>query len=137
MLKNNLLPLLKINDMKTIVITDSDEKIELLQNVIKHDSRLPQGISNEGTKLTTEFLTTRGFNRDERDCDGDKTITWVNDSGITIYEDEWDKENPFSFAVYIKGDGSFKSGYTIKTEEQLNNLNFSLSGRNLEVVKYY
>jgi hypothetical protein len=126
--------------MKTIVITGTDEQIELLQNVLKHDARLPQVINNEGTILTTEFLLTRGFKRDEReDYGGDKTITWINDGGITIYEEEWpsDKRYPFSFAVYVKGDGSFKSGYGIHTEEQLNNLCYSLSGRNLEVVQYY
>lgn len=124
--------------MKTI--TDSDEKIELLCDVIKHDDRLPQGINNEGTILTTEFLLTRGFERSEKvDYGSDKTITWINNSGITIYEEEYpsDERYPFSFAVYVKGDGSFKSGYSIKTEEQLNNLNFSLTGRDLKVVKYY
>lgn len=90
---------------------------------------------NKGTKLTRDygrqFLEKSGFTREETiDRDGDKRVWWIK-NGISIHEDEWNKDQPFAYATYIKSDGSFKSGFTMQTDTQVKNLYFSLCNKEL------
>lgn len=89
-----------------------------------------------------------------KDRDGDETKWWINDDGISIHEHSWwlteldddelleipissyskDETPPeitFAFATYIKSDGGFKGGFNIKTDQQLKNLCYSLSNKEL------
>ncbi len=103
-------------------------------------------MNNKGKKLTTEILISLGFKKEIiKDRDGDEIKWWFRD-GISIHEDSWwiedgksiyaegekEPEIEFSFATYIKSDGSFKSGYGISTDQQLKNLYYSLTDRELK-----
>lgn len=115
-------------------------------------------MDNTGNKLTRERLAALGFEKEVfKDRDGDEIKWWIKD-GISIHEDSWwlteldeddellevptssysDDETPpeitFSFAVYIKSDGSFKSGYDMATDKQVMNLYFALTGRELNYL---
>ena len=113
-----------------------------------------KSLTNEGNKLTKEILSKYGFTREVvKDNDGDDIKWWSNKDGIYIHEDSWwineedgssyykegeqAPEITFSFAVYIKGDGSFKGGFSIDTDTQLCNLCFSLTNRQLEYNHNY
>ena len=111
-------------------------------------------MDNSGNKLTQDKLKAYNFKKEiVRDADGDEIKWWIKD-GISIHEESWwlietdrhgdfldepiskydDTETPeitFSFAVYIKSDGSFKSGYSINTDRQLENLYFALTSKQL------
>lgn len=112
-------------------------------------------MNNTGNKLTQEILKKLGFEKEViKDRDGDE-MKWWNKNGISIHEDTWwlteldeddelletpissyaENETPpeisFSFATYIKGDGGFKGGFSIATDQQLKNLYFSLSNTEL------
>jgi len=80
--------------------------------------------SNIGNKLTSDFLTQVGF---EREVWQNGVITWYK-QGITIFEES----DSFMFATRTIEDGSFKSGYSIKTDTQLINLYFSLTDKILD-----
>lgn len=110
---------------------------------------------NDGNKLTIEILKKLGFEKwITRDRDRDEIKWWIKD-GISINESSWwlqeldeddelletpkskyeagekEPEITFAFATYIKGDGGFKSGYLIKSDQQLKNLFYSLTDREL------
>jgi hypothetical protein len=112
-------------------------------------------MTNEGNKLTQEKLKSLGFEKEVyKDRDGDEVKWWIKD-GIHIHEDSWwlteldedgelletplskyaENEIPpeitFAFATYIKGDGSFKGGNAIFTDQQIKNLYFSLTNTEL------
>lgn len=99
--------------------------------------------NKEGNKLTREILESLQFvNEIIEDYSGDEIKWWIRD-GISIHEHSWwvkkgksiypegeqEPEITFSFAVYVKGDGSFKSGYKIETDTQLKNLFYSLTSK--------
>ena len=103
------------------------------------------GNNEDGEKLTTIILENLGFEKEIiRNLDGDENKMWIKE-GITIYEDSWwikdgkscyeegetEPEITFAFAVYVKGDGSFKGGFIISTDTQLKNLFYSLTNINL------
>ena len=105
-----------------------------------------------GNKLTTDKLKSYGFIKQiTRDYGGDEIKWWIKD-GISIHEESWwitelDKngnivepvfildeneipvayEIEFAFATYIKMNGSFKGGYSIDTDRQLEDLYYSLT----------
>jgi len=88
-------------------------------------------LNNIGRPLTSSYLKHKQFVREEfTDHDGDKTITWIK-NGIIIYQ----HDDSFSYATYIKGDGSFKGGFSIETDKQLDNLYYSLSNKKLTSEK--
>lgn len=104
--------------------------------------------NEEGNSLTIEILKHKGFVKEIiLDNDGDEIKWWIKD-GVSIHEDSWwlndtkgtsfyaahetSPEITFSFAVYIKSDGRFKSGYRIETDTQLDNLYYSLTNRELD-----
>lgn len=112
-------------------------------------------MNNEGNKLTQKILKNFGFEKEiVKHRDGDETKWWIKD-GISIHEESWwlteldDNgkllENPlskygeneippeitFSFAVYIKSDGSFKGGFSMLTDQQIKNIYFSLTNKEL------
>jgi len=112
-------------------------------------------MNNSGKKLTQEILKNCGFEKEVRhDSDHDEIKYWFKD-GITIYEESWwlkeldddgelletpissypENETPpeitFAFATYVRGDGSFKGGFSIDTDQQLKNLYYSLSNQEL------
>lgn len=114
-------------------------------------------MNNIGNKLTQEILKNYGFKKEiVRDSNGDEVKWWIK-NGISIHEDTWwlteldendelletpissytENETPpeidFTFATYVKGDGGFKSGFCIETDQQLVNLYYSLSSINLNV----
>ena len=92
-----------------------------------------------------------------KDYDGDEIKIWSK-NGIHIYEDSWwikeldnegnilefpisnypkDEIEPvitFMFATYIKGDGRFKSGFSINTDCQLKNLIYALTSKEEENI---
>lgn len=83
----------------------------------------------EGVLLTEEWLLRADFKheriaRKEEDLDG----IWYN--GFSIVQDFWNQDQ-FSFAVYVRHDGEFKSGYQIKYVHQLQNLYHALTGQEL------
>jgi len=109
-------------------------------------------MTNKGNKLTREILTSLGFKKEiVLDDDGDEMKWWYR-NGISIHEDSWwlteldedgefleiplskygEGETPpeisFAFATYVKGDGSFKGGNVMATDQQVRNLIFALSG---------
>lgn len=105
-----------------------------------------------GNKLTTDKLKSYGFIKQiTRDSGGDEIKWWIKDS-ISIHEESWwiteldendqiiepvfildENEIPvgyeikFAFATYIKMNGSFKGGYSIDTDRQLEDLYYSLT----------
>lgn len=112
-------------------------------------------MTNEGKILTQEILKILGFKKQiVKDRDGDEVKWWIKD-GISIHEDSWwlteldedgefletplskygENETPpqitFAFATYIKSDGSFKGGNSMLTDQQVKNLYFSLTNREL------
>lgn len=87
--------------------------------------------NKEGKPLSVEFLTEHKFEREEfEDDDGDKVVVWIK-NGISVYEDD-NKEYPFAFATYVKGDGSFKGGFIVYTETHLQNIYYALSSKILD-----
>ena len=113
-------------------------------------------MTNNGNRLTQEILRKFGFEKKIiKNRDGDEIKWWVKD-GISIHEESWwlteldedgnlleiplsmyedDELLPeitFTFATYIKSDGSFKMGYTMHTDEQIKNLYFSLTNNELK-----
>lgn len=109
-------------------------------------------MNNEGTQLTREygrkFLKQYGFERSttkigtnirHKKDGGIKVVDeievwWIRD-GISIHEDQWEKEMPFAYATYIKSDGSYKGGFQMRTDSQIKNLYFALTNRLLLPVK--
>ena len=114
-------------------------------------------MTNEGNKLSKEILEKYKFERKVlHDRDNDEIKMWYK-NGITIYENSWwiteldkdgemletpksfysNEETPpeitFAFATYVKSDNSFKGGFSIKTDQQLKNLYYSLS--NIELTE--
>lgn len=113
-------------------------------------------MNNTGNKLTQEILRNKGFKKEvTKDRDGDEMKWWIK-RGISIHEESWwltelgeddellkipvsyykENEPPpeirFSFATYIKSDGSFKGGFLIETDQQLENLYYSLTNIELK-----
>lgn len=112
-------------------------------------------MTNEGNKLTQDFLKQCGFEKEVfKDRGGDEVKWWIK-QGISIHEESWwlteldendelletptslyriGEEIPeitFAFATYIKSDGSFKGGNVIGTDQQLKNLYYSLTNKEL------
>lgn len=117
-------------------------------------------MTNKGNKLTQEILKNLGFEKEIfKDRDRDEIKWWYKD-GISIHEDSWwlreldeedelletpislydttvslENETPpeitFAFATYVKGDGSFKSGFSIETDQQVKNIYYSLKNTKL------
>ncbi len=80
-------------------------------------------------KLTEKILKKRGFILDRKgNKDEDLDALWYKD-GITIYQNLW-SEN-FSFATRTTEDGEFKSGYSVDTEERLEELFKGITGQKL------
>ncbi len=72
-------------------------------------------------KLTEELLLNLGFSCErKRDKNNDLDGLWYKD-GIYLYQEFWEGED-FNFATRLDEDGEFKSGYTIKDKDQLENL---------------
>lgn len=115
-------------------------------------------MNNAGNKLTQEILKKLGFEKEiTKDRDGDEMKWWCK-NGISIHEDSWwmteldeedepleypvssyaksekEPEISFSFATYVKDDGGFKGGFSIKTDQQLMNLYYSLTNKTLETI---
>lgn len=114
-----------LDDINKIIV---DEELSVTKSDVIRNN-------NTGSKLTIEFLKINKFVRENReDRDDEKFTVWIR-NGITIYETdakyEKDKKPKFLYATYIKGDGSFKGGFTIDTDIQLNNLFYSLTNRQL------
>ena len=79
--------------------------------------------------LTCDILNELGYKKEiQTDRDGDEYITWSNNI-LTLYEDRWSQTPNFSFATYVRGDGSFKGGWSIQSKEQLLTLEEGLSGK--------
>ena len=79
-------------------------------------------------ELTPEILIELGYERSTwEDDDGDEVVNW--DNGILkLFEDNGDNTS-YSFAQRTREDGSFKSGWSIKTDEQLLLLEKALTGK--------
>lgn len=81
---------------------------------------------NDETPLSTQLLKEYGFTCERKplsDVDG----LWYN--SFYIQEDHYD--GTFAFAVYMRGDKSFKSGYTVDTLGRLKALYFGVTNRML------
>lgn len=70
-----------------------------------------------------QFTLEKARNK-KTDMDG----VWYN--GFSLLQDAWEGKN-FNFATYVRGNGEFKSGYTIPYVHRLQNLVKALSGRDL------
>tara|TARA_R110000772_G_scaffold74129_2_gene161592 strand:+ start:2164 stop:2421 length:258 start_codon:yes stop_codon:yes gene_type:complete len=82
-------------------------------------------IDNSGNKLTTKFLEDSNFRLESyTDSYGDESREWFRD-GVTIYEDD----DSFSFATLTRSDGSFKSGFLVKTDQQVKNIYCSITNK--------
>lgn len=91
-------------------------------------------VPNTNSPLTVEKLKKYGFKKEVISNDDKR---WIK-HGITIYEDSWwldettgkssyeegekTPEITFSYATYVKGDGSIKGGWTINSDQQLKDL---------------
>ena len=85
--------------------------------------------NDEGEELSSTLLLQLGFERNEQeDEDEEIFVTWHFD-GIELHQDMYSEKESFSFATRTREDGSFKSGYSISTECQLENLYYSLTNR--------
>lgn len=85
--------------------------------------------NKSGAVLTASILEKRGFERDEfPDDDGDPVIIWEKD-GVEIYEHV--HSGGFSFCTRTRPDNSFKSGIGIDTENNLENLYYALTSKEL------
>jgi len=81
-------------------------------------------------KLTKEILIELGYKPYTWEIDSimfdteldewvhEKETTWTK-NGLTIHQNMYSTEPDFSFADRVRDDGSFKSGWVIKTDEQL------------------
>jgi hypothetical protein len=79
-------------------------------------------------KLNKEVLIELGYESETwQDDDNEDVVTWYK-NGITLFEDQWSREPSYNFAGRTREDGSFKSGWLIKTDEQLKMLENVLSG---------
>jgi len=79
--------------------------------------------------LSQKILLDLGYTKESwEDDNGEEVITWYN-HGITLFEDQWSNPISYNFAGRTREDGSFKSGWVIKTEEQLVALQNVLSGK--------
>lgn len=112
--------------------------------------------NTEGNKLTIPIIKALGFEkRITKDRDGDEVKIWSR-KGVYIHEESWwlielgEDENllavpissyeegevepdiTFMFATCIRGDGGFKSGFSINTDSQLKNLVYSLTSDEIE-----
>ena len=88
--------------------------------------------NKSGSDLTIEKLTEYGFKMEENtDSDGEAYTTWSNDH-LTLFETN---KNHFCFCDNRREDGSFKSGFTISTDSQLENLFYSLTNKLLRIEK--
>jgi len=116
-------------------------------------------MDNKGRKLSREILKELSFEKEiTKDRDGDEVKWWIK-NGISIHENSWwlkeldedgelletpissyaegekEPEISFAFATYVKSDGSFKGGFNIATDQQLKNLYYSLTNRELKPGK--
>lgn len=96
-----------------------------------------------GKPITREWLKEKGFEFEVIDND----VKWWIKNGISIHEDSWwlDKDGndtvygpnekapdiTFCYATYIKGDGSFKGGFIMQTQSQVENLYYALTSKQL------
>lgn len=102
-------------------------------------------MTNEGNILTQKILKGFGFDQEiSEDDDGDEIKYWYK-NGVSIHEDSWWIKNgvsiykegevepqiTFAFATNLRSDGSFKSGFSVKTDTQLKNIFFALISVNL------
>lgn len=112
-------------------------------------------MTNEGNKLTRDILESYGYVLEIEDMGNREELkTWYKD-GITIHEESWwiykgkssyspdeilagnkEPEITFGFATRVRGSGEFKSGFSITTDRQLENLHFSLTDKKLERQKH-
>jgi len=72
------------------------------------------------TKITTSILEQLGFILEECENDDNEIIKIWHKDGVSLHQDNWSDD--FLFATYHREDGSFKSGFSIETIEQLNYL---------------
>ena len=78
--------------------------------------------------LNHDILIELGYIKEiQEDYDGEEYTTWYK-NGIMLFEDSWSTTPNFSFASRTREDGSFKSGWSIKTDEQLQLLEKALTG---------
>ena len=81
--------------------------------------------------LDEEWLIKLGFKKDKViDRDGDSFDWFLDDNLICIY-DHTEHGGGYDFAVYVKGENMFKSGFTIQWVHQLQNFVKSLTGKNI------
>ena len=79
--------------------------------------------------LSPDVLLDLGYSRESwKDEDEEEVVNWSKD-GLTLFEDQWSNPKDYLFAGRTREDGSFKSGWIIKTDEQLISLQNSLSGK--------
>lgn len=81
------------------------------------------------TLLTEEQLLQLGYKKETWESDdSEEVVTWYN-HGITLHEDSWKNPISYNFAGRTREDGTFKSGWVIKTVEQLKALENVLAGK--------
>ena len=79
--------------------------------------------------LTYDILIELGYKKEvQEDYDGEEYTTWYK-NGIILYENRWSNKPSFNFANNTREDGSFKSGWSIKTDDQLQLLEKALTGK--------
>jgi len=84
---------------------------------------------NDSTLITKEILQEYGFICErERNTETELDGIWYN--CFNLCEDFYDGD--FNFAVYVRGSGCMKNGYSIKTVGRLKELYKGITGKNLE-----
>lgn len=82
-------------------------------------------------QLTEQWLINFGFEKtDQGDPDDEDTIWYKNFNLHQSYDGK-----TFNFATYVRGSGSFKSGYGIHYVHQLQNLYHGITGQQLELIE--
>jgi hypothetical protein len=66
---------------------------------------------------------------EETDTDG----LWIKD-GITLFQESY-KPSEFNYATYVRGNGEFKGGFSMKYVHQLQNLYHGMSPVGRELVR--
>lgn len=125
--------MIHINDLRFgnwVYATDGSVR-QINEEAMEYLLNYPDNNQLSTIGLTEEWLKKFGFERSEvEDRDGDKFVWWIKE-GISIY-DETEYNGGYLYVTYIKGDGSFKSGFQIKTVHRLQNLYQSLTGAELK-----
>lgn len=111
-----------IDSEKTFV---GPQHLDSFNPLIAH---LLQKKNNEGQKLTGKILKSKGFKKEVVNKGEEDEYTWWYRTGVFIHEEYGGK---FMLATSTREDGSLKSGYTIKTDNQLSNLVYALTSEKI------